>query len=76
MTNREFDKATGGWFNHLPLPQPHEKSIVLGGGKVLYPVADPLAQAEILAEYVSDVARRAFRSGQAHAKHQIRSALW
>jgi hypothetical protein len=74
MTNPDLARLTGDWFPHLP--EAHEKSIVLGAGKVLFPVADPQAQAEILAAYVSDVAQRAFRAGQQHAKQKIREAMW
>lgn len=70
----ELNTLTGGWFPNLP--KAYEKSVVLGGARVLFPCADPEGQAAILSEHILDVAHRAFRAGQEAAKQKVRDAIW
>ncbi|SKB63277.1 hypothetical protein [Sphingopyxis flava] len=70
----EIDKLTNCWIPNLP--KAHEKSVVLGSARVLYPVADPEQTAAILAEHILEVARRAYQQGRRAAKEEIRKALF
>jgi hypothetical protein len=65
---------TGGWFPEAP--KAHEKSVVLGGGKVLFPCHDPDGTAAILASFFADVARRAYIQGKKDGKAEIRKAIF
>lgn len=69
----EMAKLTGDW--HPVLPKAYEKSVVLGGGLVLFPCVDPQSTAEILTKYVRSVALRSFQAGRRSAKAEIRKAL-
>jgi hypothetical protein len=70
----EMARMTGDW---VPcLPKAYEKSVVLGGGRVLYPCPDPEAQAAILTEHVKEIARRAFQAGRRAGKAEIREAIF
>jgi len=70
----EIMKLTNDWVPHLP--KVHEKSVVLGSARVLYPCADPEKTAKILAEHVLEVARRAYREGRRTAKEEIKKAIF
>lgn len=72
--NPYMDRVTGGF--HPTLPKAHEKSVVLGGGKVLYPVENPQEVADVLAAVIKDVALRAYRTGREDAKRQMREAMF
>jgi hypothetical protein len=69
-----YDEMTGGWFPDLP--KAHEKSVVLGGGLVLFPCHDPEATAETLRTYASQLARRAYQAGKKAGKDEIRKAIF
>jgi len=70
----EIAKLTGDWVPHLP--KAHEKSVVLGGGLVLFPCHDPERTAEVLSEHVLEVARRTYRAGRRDGKAEIRKAIF
>lgn len=57
--------------------QPHAKSVVLGGGKVLFPI--PEGESEQIAAMIEEVMRQAedaaFRNGFEQAQEYIRRAL-
>lgn len=74
MTDLEIMKLTNDWVPHLP--KAHEKSVVLGGGLVLFPCADPEKTAAVLAEYATTIAQRAYQQGKRAAKQEIRKALF
>lgn len=74
MTDLEIMKLTNDWVPHLP--KAHEKSVVLGGARVLFPCHDPERTAEILSEHVLEVARRAYQAGRRAGKAEIREALF
>lgn len=67
-------RLTGQWIPHLP--KAHEKSVVLGGGRVVYPCPNPEETAGVLKEHTLEVARRAYQVGWKAAKAQIRTALF
>lgn len=69
-----YDEMTGGWFPEMP--RAYDKSVVLGGGHVLYPCPDPQAQAEVLSKFASELARRAYQAGRREAKAEIRKVLF
>lgn len=74
MTDADIERMTGGW---VPvLPRAYEKSVVLGGGKVLFPCHEPGGTAAILTEHISEVARRAYQAGRKAAKAEIRAAIF
>lgn len=73
-TDQDLDKYTGGWFTELP--KAYEKSIVLGGGAVLFPLENTEANAEILREHLMKVAVRAWREGRKAGKAEIRKAIF
>src|SRR3546814_7319731 len=70
MTDLEIEKLTNDWFPELP--KAHEKSVVLGGGLVLFPCADPEKTAEVLSKYVQQIVQRAHRAGRRAGKEEIR----
>lgn len=70
----DIEKLTNGF--HPELPKAYEKSVVLGGGRNLFPCHDPETTAKVLAEHVLDVARRAYRAGQRDARAKMRAALF
>jgi hypothetical protein len=70
----DLEEMTGGWFPDLP--RAYEKSVVLGGGLVLFPCPDPQATSEILSKYAAELAKRAYRAGRAAAKEEIRKAIF
>jgi hypothetical protein len=74
MTDEELGKLTNDWYPAMP--QAFEKSVALGGGKVLFPCHDPASTAAILQEYVADIARRAFQAGRKAGKQEIRDAIF
>lgn len=69
-----LDRLTNGWYQDLPVA--YEKSIVLGGGRVLFPIENPDKQIAILREYVIDITNRAYRAGQQAGKEEIRKAIF
>jgi hypothetical protein len=70
----EMARLTGDW---VPvLPRAYDKSVVLGGGRVLFPVADPQGLAAILTDHVREIARRAYQAGRIAGKAEIRKALF
>ncbi len=74
MNDLEMTKLTGDWVPHLP--KAHEKSVVLGGARVLYPIPNPQQTADILSEHILEVAKRAYQQGRRDAKQEIRKALF
>lgn len=70
----EIEKLTAGRFDVLP--KAYEKSVVLGGGVVLFPVSDPEGTAEILTTYANRIARSAYRAGIQAAREQMREAIF
>lgn len=67
-------RLTGDWVPHLP--KAYEKSVVLGGGRVVYPCPNPEETARVLKEHTLEVARRAYQAGRKAAKAEIRAALF
>jgi len=67
-------KLTGDWVTILP--KAHSKSVVLGGGKVLYPCDDPEKFAKILRGYILDSCRRSYQAGYKQAKADIRKVIF
>lgn len=57
------------------LPKAYEKSVVLGGGRVLFPLNDPKGIETVLREHIKEVARRAYKAGRRDAKAEIRGVL-
>jgi hypothetical protein len=74
MTDRDMEELTGGWVPQLP--KAYEKSVVLGGGRNLFPCPDPETTAKVLSEHIAEVARRAYRQGKKDAKAEIRKAIF
>ena len=67
---REARKYFGGY-----CPVPHEKSVVLGGGLVLYPITDPGDVAATLHVYTQRVWELAYEAGKRDNQNAIREAL-
>jgi hypothetical protein len=56
-------------------PTPHEKSVVLGGALVLYPLTDPVEVASTLHIYTQRIWDAAYRQGVEDTQKNIRNAL-
>ena len=56
-------------------PTAHEKSVVLGGGLVLYPLDDPAAVTSTLHVYTQKIWEAAYQQGVNDTKKNIRNAL-
>lgn len=56
-------------------PTPHEKSVVLGGALVLYPLTDPVAVASTLHVYTQKIWEAAYQQGVNDTKKDIRRAI-
>jgi hypothetical protein len=69
----KISELTGGW---ICLPENHDKSVVLGGGKVLYPCNLTDAQFQVLKDHIVETARRAFQAGRRAGKEEIRKAIF
>ena len=56
-------------------PTAHEKSVVLGGGLVLYPLDDPASVTATLHQYTQKIWDMAYAEGVDDAQKNMRAAL-
>lgn len=70
MTSPRPRKYFGGY-----CPTPHEKSVVLGGSLVLYPLNDPASIASTLHVYTQKIWDLAYEQGVNDTQKKMRNAL-